>query len=350
MPADVEGHRGVRPDDPASAVVPPRVAASIGELIAGATDRVEINPADGKSGNRYELLTIDDARYFLKTLSYDADWIMRVTGNVDHFEYKAWTAGLYDRCPAEIDHAMVGMAVEGSVQAQLMRDISASLIPEGDELVSLEQHDAFIDHMAAFHVAYWGFQDTIGLTPLEGRTAFFSDANVAQEMQAPDPPGPILVAQEGWALLPERAPALAAIVNAARTNPTPLAAAIRATPLTFIMGDWKMGNLGYHADSEQTVLVDWAYPGEAPGAFDLMWYLALNRARLPRSKEDSIAAYREALVRRGVDVSAWFDDQLHYAAVLTMCVIGWEKAVGDADELAWWEERVTRGDADRSRR
>src|SRR6476619_2423344 len=128
--------------------MPPRIAASIDELVAGATDRVAINPADGKSGNSYELLTIDGARYFLKILSYEADWIMRCTGNTEHWEYKVWEAGLYDRCPAEVDHAMVGMALEGDLQAQLMRDISASLIPEGDEPVTLDEHDAFMDHMA----------------------------------------------------------------------------------------------------------------------------------------------------------------------------------------------------------
>jgi hypothetical protein len=323
-------------------VTPPRIASSIDELVAGATDRVRINPADGKSGNTYELLTIDGVRYFLKTLSFDADWIMRVSGNTDHWEYKVWQAGLYDRCPAEIDHAMVGMALDGPLQAQLMRDISTSLIPEGDALVTLEQHDAFMDHMAAFHVAYGGYEDTLGLASIEHRIGFFSDENVAREMQVDDPPGPIRVAQEGWARLPERSPGLFAAIDKARSNPRWLGVQMRASgPQTFIMGDWKMGNLGYHADTKQTVLVDWAYPGAAPGLYDLMWYLALNRARLPRSKEESIAAYKESLERRGIDTSAWWDAQLHYSALLAMCVIGWEKAVGDEDELRWWEAFVT---------
>ena len=322
--------------------MPPRLASSIDELIAGATDRVEINPEDGKSGNRYELLTIEGERYFLKTLSYDADWIMRVSGNTDHWEYKVWQAGLYDRVPSEIDHAMVGMALDGPLQAQLMRDISASLIPEGDEPVTLEQHDAFMDHMAAFHAAYWGFEDTIGLASIEHRIGFFSDENIAREMQTDDPPVPIRVAQQGWAQLRERSEALFAAVSKGRANPQWLGDEIRASgPQTFIMGDWKMGNLGYHADTKQTVLVDWAYPGAAPGLYDLMWYLALNRARLPRSKEESIAAYREALEQRGIETSAWWGEQLHFSALLAMCVIGWEKAVGDDDELRWWEDFVT---------
>jgi hypothetical protein len=332
-------------------LMPPRTAASIDELIAGATDRVVINPADGKSGNSYELLTIDGERYFLKTLSYDADWIMRCTGNTEHWEYKAWQAGLYDRCPPEVDHAMVGMALEGELQAQLMRDISSSLIPEGDDPVSTEQHDAFMDHMAAFHVAYWGFEDTVGLSSLEQRINSFSDENIAREVKVAEPPVPIRVAQEGWARLPERAAALAALVLPARANPGPLADEMRATPQTFIMGDWKMGNLGYHHDTQQTVLVDWAYPGAAPALWDLFWYLALNRSRLPRTKEESIAAYREGLERRGVDTAPWWDEQVHSSALGVMCMIGWEKAVGDEDELRWGEDFVTRsGGAGRTRR
>jgi hypothetical protein len=107
------------------------------------------------------------------------------------------------------------------------------------------------------------------------------------------------------------------------------------------MGDWKMGNLGYHADTQQTVLVDWAYPGAAPGCWDLMWYLALNRARLPRTTEESIDAYREGLERRGIDTAPWWHEQLHASALGVMAMIGWEKAVGDADELAWWEAFAT---------
>lgn len=315
---------------------------NLADLLARATDRKAINPADGKSGNTYELLTIDGEPYFLKTLSYDADWIMRCTGNTDHWEYKVWQAGLYDRCPPEIDHAMVAMTLDGALQVQLMRDISASLIPEGDDPVTVEQHDTFIDHMAAFHVGYWGFEDTVGLSTIEQRMLTFSDDNIAREIQVADPPAPIRVGKEGWALMPERAPALAAVVLPARANPTAVADAMRATPQTFIMGDWKMGNLGFHADTKQTVLVDWAYPGAAPGCWDLMWYLALNRSRLPRTKEESIAAYREGLERRGIDTAAWFDAQLHASTVGVLAMIGWEKAVGDEDELRWWEDFVTK--------
>jgi hypothetical protein len=107
------------------------------------------------------------------------------------------------------------------------------------------------------------------------------------------------------------------------------------------MGDWKMGNLGYHADTKQTVLLDWAYPGAAPGMWDLFWYLSVNRVRLPRTKEESIAAYREALERRGIATGDWWEDGLLLCSTGLMAMMAWEKAVGDEDELRWWEEFVT---------
>jgi thiamine kinase-like enzyme len=115
--------------------------------------------------------------------------------------------------------------------------------------------------------------------------------------------------------------------------------ALSTTPFTFIAGDWKMGNLGRHPDG-RTILLDWAYPGAAPGAWDLAWYLALNRARLPQSKEATIERYRDALERRGVDTSEWFDRQIALSLLGMAACFGWEKAHGDDDELSWWQDRA----------
>jgi hypothetical protein len=143
-------------------------------------------------------------------------------------------------------------------------------------------------------------------------------------------------------MLRDRSPRLADVVEPIRANPTPLADQLRDLPVTFIMGDWKMGNLGYNAATKQTILLDWAYPGSAPSLWDLMWYLGVNRARLPRTKEDTIAAYRAALERRGIATADWWDSAVRLCATAQMCMMGWEKAVGDEDELRWWEAFVTR--------
>ncbi len=114
---------------------------------------------------------------------------------------------------------------------------------------------------------------------------------------------------------------------------------LAATPRTFLHGDWKMGNLGTHPDG-RTILLDWAYPGSGPACWDLCWYLALNRARLPESKEAAIDRFRAALEARGVATGSWWDAQLDLCLIAIMATFGWEKALGDDDELSWWESRV----------
>ena len=220
----------------------------------------------------------------------------------------------------------------------------AGLIPAGDGPVSDALHAQLIDHMAAFHAAFWNWRDTIGLCPIEARFGFFSDANIEREMAADDPPVPIRVAKDGWAQLPDRSPTLNARVQAVRDNPTVLGDALRATPLAFVAGDWKMGNLGSHPDGRSIVL-DWAYPGASAPCLDLTWYLAINSARLPISKEDTIALFRDSLERRGISTDGWFEPQLQLSLLGAMCMLGWEKALGADDELAWWEDAVTRRDA-----
>ena len=45
---------------------PPRIAETLDELVAGATDRVEVRTSDAKSGARFERLRIDGEPHFLK--------------------------------------------------------------------------------------------------------------------------------------------------------------------------------------------------------------------------------------------------------------------------------------------
>ena len=89
------------------------------------------------------------------------------------------------------------------------------------------------------------------------------------------------------------------------------------------------------------------YPGEGPVCHDLLWYAALNRARLPvgHSKESTIEDLRAALERHGVDTAGWWDRQLGLCTLGTLVQFGWEKALGDVEELGWWCDRAREGAA-----
>jgi hypothetical protein len=305
---------------------------------------VTVQPSDGKSASTFERVTVEGGRYFLKRLSPASDWIMRVTGDAIHRPYLVWQTGIMDRAPACIDHTVVAMELQGSgVTAELsilMRDVAEHLVPEGDALVPMAHHHNFLDHLAQLSAVFWGFEEPVdGLTTMTQRLRFFDLPNVARELAVADPPGTIVAADAGWRRLPERSPLLAAVSRRVQEEPAALTDALSATPATFLHGDWKMGNLGRHP-SGQTILLDWAYPGAGPVCWDLWWYLALNRDRIPETKEAAIDRFRAALERHGISTAPWFDVQLDLCAIGIMATFGWEKALGDEDELRWWERRV----------
>ncbi len=217
------------------------------------------------------------------------------------------------------------------------------MVPEGDEPITQAVHRQLLDHLAALGAAFWGVTEGLPpLVPLEVRWGFFSPGCLAAEeaLGWPDPVPPL--ARKGWARFAERAPGdVVEIVDAIRRDVDPLVVAARRTPQTFLHGDWKLGNLG--ASDGRTVLIDWTYPGIGPIACDLAWYLALNQARLPESKEAAVDAFRAALEVHGVRTRPWWDAQLSLCLLGAVVQLGWEKALGHDDELGWWCDRVREG-------
>ena len=228
---------------------------------------------------------------------------MRVTGDRDYRTFKIWNAGVMDAAPPSIDHAVVGMALEGSgetaVLSVLMRDVGEHLIPPGDDPITFTQHEQFIDHLADLGATMWGWRDDLGLKSMRERLRFFAPETIAPELARDDTDPVIEYADQGWHRLAERRPHLHSCFETSTSRRSRLEAALATTPVTFLHGDWKLGNLGAHPDG-RTILLDWAYPGSGPPCWDLAWILALNRARLPTSKESTIDAYRDALERHGV--------------------------------------------------
>jgi hypothetical protein len=193
--------------------------------------------------------------------------------------------------------------------------------------------------MAALASAFWGWEDRLGLTTMAQRMRFFAPDNIEAELAAAEVPGPLAAAAAGWRALAERSPVLSAVARSVHDNPGIVTAPLSGLPGTFVHGDWKMGNLGSHPDG-RTILLDWTLPGAGPACWDLCWYLALNRARLPERKEAAISRFRAALEGHGIATAGWWEEQLDLCLIGIMATFGWEKALGDAGELAWWEARV----------
>jgi hypothetical protein len=331
----------------APTLTPRPVASSLDELLAGATHREPFFVSDSKSGSAFERLEIDGESLIVKHVHIDDDWTMRFNGDVGCHPLQVWKSGLMDVLPARIDHGVIGVAGglgrNGWGAAILMRDMSTAMVAPGDEPLPLEQHVQFLDDLAALSAGMWGWRDVVGLVPIDSRWAWFNHASLEIEQAAGWPEPVPRIAFDGWQRFEQRVPrSVFDLIDSLRRDTSPLVSAIRTTPQTFIHGDWKLGNIGSGHDG-RTVLIDWTYPGEAPCCFELAWYLAINRARIPQSKEDTIATFHSSLQRHGIDTAAWFDVQLALSLLGGLVIFGWEKALGDDDELSWWCERAREG-------
>ena len=76
---------------------------------------------------------------------------------------------------------------------------------------------------------------------------------------------------------------------------------------------------------------------------DLCWHLALDREKLPITKEATMEAFRFGLARRGVITSGWWDRQLGLCLLGALVLFGWEKGYNDDGELLWWCDAAREG-------
>jgi Phosphotransferase enzyme family len=318
------------------------LADTVDELLAGVERRETFHSADFRSGSHFERVWIDGQPHVVKYVHVDDDFLMRASGDLGCRPIRAYAAGLLDVAPDLIDHGVVGAATghgrNGWGGALLMRDVSAQLVPPGDDPLSDDQHLRFLDHLAGMCARTWGWHDDVELLPYASRWGLFGNAAIDAERELGWIERVPAIAAEGWEAFGRRAPTeVAEGVLALWRDCTPLAEALATTPSCLVHGDWKVGNLGTAADG-RTVLIDWAYVGEGPACHELGWYLALNRRKIPdgHTKERVVDDFREALRRHGVDTDGWWETQLHLSLLGALVQFGWEKALGDDEELDWW--------------
>ena len=162
---------------------------------------------------------------------------------------------------------------------------------------------------------------------------------IAAELARDDVSPTLRVAEQGWSLLAERDAALFELVNEVHRDPSTVTDLLAETPQTFIAGDWKMGNLGSRPSGE-TVVLDWAYPGEAPrlGAGVVSGSEPSAHTREQGRHHCALPSGAGRCRRGHEDPGGSGSSSLCLLAMAA--TMGWEKAVGDADELAWWSERA----------
>jgi hypothetical protein len=318
---------------------------TLAEITAGATDREQIGDSVGKSGARIERLRIDGVPLVLKYLDRTVDWTLRAIDDDGTVLCEMWSRGILHQLPLCLRQPIIAVGRDrgddGSLfTTLLMEDIGPWLIPATDVLLTSEEHERILDHMAAMHATFWETDRPIDLVSMATRYRELSPWTARDEaVLGSNSLVPRLVG-EGWEQLGTVAPRASAVLLPLAEDPTPLIAAFGGTPRTLLHGNWKLDNLGIDDDG-RTIVLDWEMPGRGPALTDLAWYLAINCRRLAASKEATIACYKEALERRGVDTEGWWSRQLALALLGGGVQFGWEKCLGGYDdELAWWEDRA----------
>ena len=294
--------------------------------------------ADGKSGSRVERVTLADGRHFIvKHVSLAWDWIMRALHDTERIATLV-RSGLLERVPVAIEHAVVAVEPEGDGWAVIMRDVSATLVRNGERL-SRARSRQVLAAAAALHHAFRE-EPPLELCPLADRYTFLSPATAARERGSGDQV-PRLI-DRGWERFAELAPAdVAEAVSAVQRRPERLAGALALHPMTLIHGDLKLGNLGFFQD--RVVMLDWGtQTGWAPPAVEWAWYLAINASRIDATREQVLDDAR-AVAGDHHDEAA-----LRLALLGGLVQLGWDKALQatedpdperrawETDDLAWW--------------
>ena len=326
----------------------------LAELMGGAVESVERTPlgAAHYSGNMLERVRArrgDSASNFvLKRFSIERDWVMRLTHDTQVREAALYRCGVYARMPDEVMVPVVAAAPDGSEWATLMADVAESLVPSGSELVALETVRRFLDHLAAIHARFMADDSlrdpALGLSSLVDFVVILSPDTARREI-AEGRTHPVLEwVARGWAALEtEAAPDVLRVINRMQADPSPLLDRLAVLPHTLLHGDYKFANLGALPDG-RTAILDWQDAAYGPPLLDIGYFLAVNSARLPLSKEAAIQHYRDSLAARG---HAFSDDE--WMQMLDVCLMAggalrllWQKSLAAGSDLEWWGEHVLR--------
>jgi hypothetical protein len=66
------------------------------DLLARASSRNRVEPADARAGAVFERVTVGPESFFVKRLSPASDWVMRIADDHVHRPYLIWRSGLME--------------------------------------------------------------------------------------------------------------------------------------------------------------------------------------------------------------------------------------------------------------
>ncbi len=160
----------------------------LARLLEGATERVTLDEAPGRSGARLERVVIGGQPYVLKHLDLAEDWTMRASGCLGGPPLALWQLGVLARLPDCFNQPIVGVVARSGGCSVLMHDVSPWLVPVTDEPIELAQHARFIQHMAALHAVFWACGPDLEVVPAMHR---YLELSPGPRSPRPRPANPI---------------------------------------------------------------------------------------------------------------------------------------------------------------
>jgi hypothetical protein len=317
------------------------------EFLDDAIGRAALAEHVGKSGAALERVTLGSGRtVVVKRVTPETDLTLSMFGGTVSQEYLLWRSGALDRLPDRVGHVIL----DGWTEAQdttviVMRDLGDAVLSWDDRLDARACH-AMVERVADLHRAFLG-DPPEAVAPLAPVLDLFAPARIAAA--AHDGHELFAAALRGWEYFADPALVPTDVSDAVfglHDDVRPLAAALLAGPVTLAHGDLATVNLAF--EGERLILLDWAMPVAAPGAFDIARFLVGCAHVVDLHPDEVVAAYAAAAG------PAYDDDSMGLSLLAALGWLGWNKAldvVESPDEavrererasLAWWATRARR--------
>ncbi len=302
---------------------------------------------EGKSGASLERATMDDGRRLvLKRLSPATDLIMALTGDEVGREYLLWSAGLLDRLPHGVGHALVGGWREPDATVLVMRDLGDTVLTWSHRL-GRDRCQWVLERVARLHDEFVGIDlanlPDSAITPPSDLLGLFAPDRLRPYAGATNKLAGI--ALHGWDVFFDVAPAdVANAVADLLDDISPLVTALLRRPCTLTHGDLATVNMALEPGT--LTLLDWSMPAVVPGAVDIARFVAGCSSVVDLSREEVLATYRAAC-RTSYDEGA-----MRLALLASLVWLGWNKALDsvehpeaatrarEGEDLQWWVSRA----------
>jgi hypothetical protein len=313
-------------------------------LLERAVRRTPLVDHDGRSGARLERIVLDDGtRLVVKRTSPATDLVMRLNRAAVSREYDLWRAGVLDRLPAGVGHAVLGAWVDGDDTVLVMRDLGDAVVGWRQRL-SRQSWRRILRAATGIHRRFEGTAIE-GLCPIVERVSLFAPGRMARERDAGNPLA--VAALRGWDRFADVVAAdIAQAVFGVLERPERLAAALSHRATTLIHGDMWLVNVALETD--RVTLLDWGLATRAPAALEFALFLDGNSSQVDATRDELVDDFRSVWGEEHDEVA------LRLALFAGLVELGWNKALDAAEhedpmvrarertDLEWWVAQARR--------